>query len=142
MQNTVNGKLAVKFWLNNKDNKFSTFCEAEPYTVIAVNGTSIKARRDSDGRIVFRNSSHYKLWKPAESTSHADTEEEEDDTTQPCGPSGCKPGTLPSTALMDNRPNNSQTQPTQESAADRRYPVCDRKQNTRWTDYYVYRTVR
>ena len=148
----VGCKVLVK---QQRENKFSTFYESEPYTVIAVNGTSIKARRDSDGRIVFRNSSHYKLWKPAESTRTAELDEE-DDFAAIIQPSGHnkeelltkKPGALLSHSSMENEHTVNQRttyepiRATQGTSLDRRYPVRCQKRNTRLTDCVVYRTIR
>ncbi|CAG2239918.1 unnamed protein product [Mytilus edulis] len=44
-----------------KRNKWSTAYELEPYIIYKISGSSIGAQRKSDGRKVFRDSSHFKL---------------------------------------------------------------------------------
>lgn len=150
----VGSKVLVK---QQRENKFTTFYEAEPYTIIGIHGSSIRARRDSDGRMVFRNSSHYKLWKPPESTL-LDADDDEYSVTQFSQSVGgqqvaAKPESPPSNRLMDT--NNKQTTVAEtglndqsqsangdQQPVDGRYHLrSDRKQNTRLKDYYVYHTV-
>ncbi|VDI78771.1 Hypothetical predicted protein [Mytilus galloprovincialis] len=44
-----------------KRNKWSTAYELEPYIIYKISGSSIGAQQKSDGRKVFRDSSHFKL---------------------------------------------------------------------------------
>ena len=62
-----------------RQNKFTSFYESEPYTIISIR-SSIKARRDSDGRNIFRQSLHYKMLKAWDQQS-MDSDEEDDGET-------------------------------------------------------------
>ena len=60
-----------------KRNKWSTAYESEPYTIIRVDGSSIAARRASDGREVYRDATHFKLTRNFPIDKHSENWREE-----------------------------------------------------------------
>ena len=63
----------------SKRNKWSTAYEPSFYVIYKIEGSSIRARRLSDGREIYRDSSHFKLANNiVETSNHQATEEEED----------------------------------------------------------------
>ena len=60
----TNTRSIILLWVllkQNKVNKWSTAYEPIFYTVIRISGSTIKARRVTDGREICRDSSHFKL---------------------------------------------------------------------------------
>ena len=153
----LGSKVLVK---QQKENKFTTFYEAEPYTVVGINGSAITAKRDSDGRIVMRNSSHYKQIKvPVKMSQSVD---EQDDDSASIMSAGRSPVSQQSSSRSpDPAPRDSpvhgpvqhKSQPTQREqssptvstqrrqpqiAEDRYHLRTDRQRSTRLADYYVF----
>ena len=60
------------FLKQHKRNKWTTAYEGEPYTVTRVDGSSIAARRSSDGRKIYRDATHFKVARQYTTTQRSD----------------------------------------------------------------------